>query len=141
MAWVSPSTRVTGTLITAAIWNQDVVANPAFLAAFGCAGTAFSAMTATTKLSRVAVGTYTGDGNDDRGITGIGFTPLAVFVKGDAALRQIVYRWGIAGDKSFLVDGASFANGIQSLDADGFTVGSDPYVNENLTVFYYLALG
>lgn len=28
MAWVSPSTRTTGTLITAAIWNQDVVANP-----------------------------------------------------------------------------------------------------------------
>ncbi len=28
MAWVSPSNRTTGTLITAAIWNQDVVANP-----------------------------------------------------------------------------------------------------------------
>lgn len=28
MAWVTPSTRTTGDLITAAIWNQDVVANP-----------------------------------------------------------------------------------------------------------------
>src|SRR3990167_8235197 len=28
MAWVSPSTRTTGDLITAAIWNADVVANP-----------------------------------------------------------------------------------------------------------------
>lgn len=28
MAWSSPSTRTTGTLITAAIWNQDVVDNP-----------------------------------------------------------------------------------------------------------------
>lgn len=28
MAYVAPSTRTTGTLITAAIWNQDVVANP-----------------------------------------------------------------------------------------------------------------
>lgn len=27
MAWISPSTRSTGTLITASIWNQDVVAN------------------------------------------------------------------------------------------------------------------
>lgn len=31
MAWVNPSTRSQGNLITAAIWNQDVVANPRFL--------------------------------------------------------------------------------------------------------------
>lgn len=31
MAWVTPSTRSTGTLITAAIWNADVVANPQYL--------------------------------------------------------------------------------------------------------------
>src|SRR3990167_2048864 len=28
IAWSTPSTRTTGDLITAAIWNQDVVANP-----------------------------------------------------------------------------------------------------------------
>lgn len=28
MAWITPSARTTGDLITAAIWNQDVVANP-----------------------------------------------------------------------------------------------------------------
>lgn len=28
MAWVSPTTRSTGDLVTAAIWNQDVVNNP-----------------------------------------------------------------------------------------------------------------
>lgn len=28
MAWATPSTKTTGTLITAAIWNADVVANP-----------------------------------------------------------------------------------------------------------------
>jgi hypothetical protein len=27
MAWVTPTTRTTGALITAAIWNQDVVEN------------------------------------------------------------------------------------------------------------------
>ena len=31
MAWLTPSNRATGDLITAAIWNQDVVANPAYL--------------------------------------------------------------------------------------------------------------
>lgn len=33
MAYVAPSTRTTGTLITAAIWNQDVVDNPIALRA------------------------------------------------------------------------------------------------------------
>ena len=29
MAYIAPSTRSAGSLITAAVWNQDVVANPA----------------------------------------------------------------------------------------------------------------
>ena len=32
MAWINPSTRATGYLVTAAIWNQDVVANTEYLA-------------------------------------------------------------------------------------------------------------
>ena len=28
MAWITPTTRSTGTLITASIWNQDAVDNP-----------------------------------------------------------------------------------------------------------------
>lgn len=36
-AWSTPSTRTTGTLITAAIWNQDVVDNPIALRAGGIA--------------------------------------------------------------------------------------------------------
>jgi hypothetical protein len=35
MAWVTPTNRSTGDLMTAAIWNQDVVANPIALAATG----------------------------------------------------------------------------------------------------------
>lgn len=31
MAWVTPSSRSTGDIITAAIWNADVVANPQYL--------------------------------------------------------------------------------------------------------------
>ena len=31
MAWVSPSSKTTGTLITAAIWNQDIVDNTTLL--------------------------------------------------------------------------------------------------------------
>lgn len=35
MAWSTPSTRSTGDLITAAIWNQDVVSNPIALTPAG----------------------------------------------------------------------------------------------------------
>ena len=35
MAWVSPTTRATGDMITAAIWNQDVVSNPTALGLSG----------------------------------------------------------------------------------------------------------
>ena len=35
MAWVTPSSRSTGDLMTAAIWNQDVVANPIALTPAG----------------------------------------------------------------------------------------------------------
>lgn len=31
MAWVTPSSRTTGELVTAAIWNQDAVQNPQYL--------------------------------------------------------------------------------------------------------------
>lgn len=58
MAWVSPSTRTTGTLITAAIWNQDVVTNatetaPAKVTTKGD----LVAATGANALSRVAAGT------------------------------------------------------------------------------------
>jgi hypothetical protein len=35
MAWTTPTTRSTGDLITAAIWNQDVVGNPIALTPAG----------------------------------------------------------------------------------------------------------
>jgi len=37
MAWSAPTNRTTGDIITAAIWNQDVVANPVALTPSGVA--------------------------------------------------------------------------------------------------------
>lgn len=51
MAWSAPSTRSTGDLITAAIWNQDVVDNPAFLGALKRDGVALSALSGGADLS------------------------------------------------------------------------------------------
>ena len=59
MAYIAPSTRSAGALITAAIWNQDVVANPIALYA-GAMSIASQAIgdlvyaTSTTQLGRLA---------------------------------------------------------------------------------------
>lgn len=64
MAWSSPSTRSNGDLITAAIWNQDISANPIALNAGAMSITgqangrflvASSATQLTTSRSYVAV--------------------------------------------------------------------------------------
>ena len=55
MAYVAPSTRSAGALITAVIWNQDVVANPTALygGSMGMSGQAngyFVIATSSTQL-------------------------------------------------------------------------------------------
>lgn len=90
----------------------------------------------------VAVGTYTGNGVDDRGITGIGFQPEVVFIQGDGSGSGAWRTPSHVGDLSsdWTVEEIAAANKIQSLDADGFTVGTDADVNTNTTVYYYIAL-
>lgn len=62
MAYVAPSTRTTGALITAAIWNQDVVANPIALYAGAMSIASQAALdfiyaSSATQLARLAKGT------------------------------------------------------------------------------------
>lgn len=88
-----------------------------------------------------AVGTYTGDGVDDRAITGIGFQPDFVLVKGGANEAVVRTSTMDAGESKQLATGAACAaNMVQALDSDGFTVGTDARVNANGTVYYYLAM-
>lgn len=61
MAWATPTTRTTGTLVTAAIWNSDVVDNPIALRAGGIAIASQAALdfiyaTSATQLARLAKG-------------------------------------------------------------------------------------
>ena len=56
MAWVTPSNKSTGTVVAAADWNQDVVANPIALRLGGIAMTAqvngrFVVASSSTQLS------------------------------------------------------------------------------------------
>jgi hypothetical protein len=83
---------------------------------------------------QIAVGTYTGDGTDNRQITGIGFLPDLVIVRARDSGQYAVFRTStMAADKTayFAQAAALFANAIQSLDSDGFTVGTHATVNSN----------
>lgn len=62
MAWVTPVNRSTGDLITATIWNQDVVSNPAALrggaiAVASQAANDFMYFSTTTQIGRLAAST------------------------------------------------------------------------------------
>src|SRR5919109_1842946 len=76
---------------------------------------------------RLATGSYTGNGTDNRSITGIGFQPDVVIVKGNAFGVAVLRSSTMSGDASKPLAGttALTANLIQSLDTNGFTLGDD----------------
>lgn len=86
---------------------------------------------------------YAGNGSDNRGITGIGFQPTVVFMTHDeATARNGVFRTAShVGDLTSIINNqtADIANVIQSLDADGFTVGTDTDANNSSYTYYYFA--
>lgn len=89
----------------------------------------------------IKTGTYTGDGNDARDITGVGFQPDLVIIKGGA--NAAVWRNKmVPGDLTLLfgANSVSLANAIQGLMSDGFQVGTDVTVNASATVYYYVAI-
>ncbi|MCP4205280.1 MAG: hypothetical protein GY769_25500, partial [bacterium] len=90
----------------------------------------------------VVTGSYVGDGVDGNSITGVGFQPDFVIVKQEASGRNTVARSSaMSGDvtKSFVDGLVEFANGIESLDANGFTVGSDATVNTSGQTYHWIA--
>jgi hypothetical protein len=90
---------------------------------------------------QIKVGTYTGDGTDDRNITGVGFRPQVLIIKGGTNVACV--RLGrMRGDSSVSFSSAlaTAANQIQELQNDGFQVGSSALVNANGTTYYYVAM-
>ncbi|MCK5619484.1 MAG: DUF11 domain-containing protein, partial [Candidatus Krumholzibacteria bacterium] len=90
---------------------------------------------------RVASGSYTGDGADDRAIAGIGFEPDVVIVKGDLSESALVRTSTMNGDVSRELGekSALLPDLIQSLDPDGFTVGTSDGVNKSGVTYYWTA--
>ena len=97
----------------------------------------------STPTLQVASGSFTGNGTS-QAITGLGFSPDLVIIHDDSATASIRTSWrskSMTGDKTASTVGqiANFANGITSLDADGFTVGSANDVNENTKTIRWIA--
>ncbi len=101
----------------------------------------YVAMKKTTGI--IQQSTYTGDGADNRSITGVGFQPTWVFLQGASGTARVgVHRpSSLSGDSAHFFDGtANAADRIQALQADGFQVGTHNNVNGSGTVYHYVAL-
>lgn len=93
-----------------------------------------------------AVGTYTGNGVDNRSITGVGFKPEVVITKNNTNATTnnryaMVNHPHNPGELSSYIatTTANLTNCVQSLDADGFQLGTSILCNANTDIFYYMA--
>ena len=96
---------------------------------------------AATPHMVMGTGSYTGNATDDRSITGVGFQPDVVFIKGDLGQPGVFRTSTMVGDasKSSGSGTALFTNRIQSFGVDGFTIGTDADVNSNTQPYYWVA--
>jgi len=88
--------------------------------------------------------TYTGNGVDNRNITGAGFQPDLIFLLGQGS-NPVEYRdssAAYAGDQTNTLgnNSAGVANRIQAIQADGFQVGSSARTNEAGVVFHAIVM-
>lgn len=90
---------------------------------------------------RLATGSYTGNGVDNRAISGVGFPPDVVVIKGNNGQEAVARTSTMSGDatKPLVAGTALVTNRIHSLDSNGFTLGTNADVNTNGTTYYWMA--
>jgi hypothetical protein len=95
----------------------------------------------SSEAANMAVGSYEGNGTDDRSITGVGFKPDFMFLKHSSAINAAVLRNDQNyGDESQLFTAtANATNQVQALENDSFQVGTNSRVNSLEAVYYYAA--
>ncbi len=140
---ITPSTVPAGGTATVTVTIPSGIANGAHTVyAIGSNGDqASAAITVNTGSGFFATGSYTGNAADDRAITGIGFNPQVVIVKADDSETGIIRTDTMTGDnsKQMTDDTALVADRIQSLSADGFTLGTDDEVNRDGRTYRWMA--
>jgi hypothetical protein len=91
---------------------------------------------------KIRTGSYTGNGIAGTSITGLKFQPDVVIIKVADDTKEGVMRTStMSGDNAKPMGGATAleADLIQSLDADGFTVGADDRVNKSGLTYHWIA--
>lgn len=98
-----------------------------------------------TAPGRMAVGSYAGDGSDDRPINAPGFQPEWVVVKQQGDAQSAVHKpasTGVATDYSLgLGNQVGLNDGVQALHPLGFEVGTDFRVNSAGPTYHWMAFG
>lgn len=84
------------------------------------------------------VGTYVGDGLNDRQVT-VGFRPDNVFVFGGSSTSVIWRTSDFDANESCTVNGISLTVSIRNFNNTGFTVGTGASVNTAAATYYYIA--
>ena len=89
----------------------------------------------------MATGSYPGNGTDGRPITGLGFAPNVVIIKEAGSAPAVCRTSTMFGDVSRRLDGgeAMEPDRIESLGADGFTIGQDAMVNRLGSIYHWVA--
>lgn len=103
-------------------------------------GNSFEAASSFGGDLRMAAGSYSGNGSDNRSID-VGFQPDVVIVKASTAVTGTMRTSTMSGDIAKPLTGATAltANTIQSLTANGFTIGTNAQVNTSGTTYYWQA--
>lgn len=111
-------------------------------AAVNASGATFSYI-ALNEVPGIEVGSYSGNGADNRSITAVGFRPDWVTIRSsDTSSRMGIHRGAtLTGDASQSFSATpDAANQIQRFEAGGFQLGSDVNVNRSGITHYYLAV-
>ncbi|MGD8412967.1 MAG: DNRLRE domain-containing protein, partial [Candidatus Latescibacterota bacterium] len=102
---------------------------------------AFAKITVQGGTFRMATGSYAGDGNGTRSITGTGFQPDVVFLQGNDGEPTTVKTASMPGtiSKELGLPSTPYSNVLTSLDPDGFTVSPDGWMNGAGSNYYWIA--
>tara|TARA_Y100000996_G_C21971794_1_gene416748 strand:- start:3 stop:479 length:477 start_codon:yes stop_codon:yes gene_type:complete len=83
---------------------------------------------------------YTGDGNNGRTVTGVGFSPDLTWLKSRSETEHHTWNDTVRGANKQLYSNLSYSEAtdtdrLQSFDSDGFTLGTDVIVNKDTETF------
>jgi len=83
---------------------------------------------------------YTGNGTDAHAITGVGFSPDFVWLKGRSVAEHHTLNDTVRGANKQLFSNLTYGEStetdrLQSFDSDGFTLGTDVIVNQSSQTF------